>query len=162
MTPSRPYLLRALYNWILDNKMTPHVVINADFKGVIVPTEYVEDGQIILSVAPESVYALEMNNNYLAFAARFSGISRDIYLPVMSITAIYAEENRKGMVFAEEEYDRQPLEPVSGGHNATHRNDINSNKNLKSIKNKSENKSRPKLKIVSSNPDPDDKDNNKK
>jgi len=148
MTPSRPYLLRALYNWILDNGMTPHIVIDANYKGVVVPREHVEDGQIILSVAPESVHAMEMKNHYIAFAARFSGVSRDIYLPIMSITAIYAEENRKGMVFAEEVYDQE-----SNSNTNSHKND---NKNTTSVKKLKT--SRPALKIVASNPDLENKD----
>lgn len=148
MTPSRPYLLRALYDWILDNKMTPHVVINADYKDVIVPREHVENGQIILSIAPESVHGLEMKNNYIAFAARFGGISRDIYLPIMSVTAIYSEENRKGMVFAEESYDEST--PVS-----TKSKTGDAGKGASKTKGKA---GRPKLKIVASNPDLDNDD----
>lgn len=156
MTPSRPYLLRALYNWILDNGMTPHIVIDANYKGVIVPREHVEDGQIILSVAPESVHGMEMKNHYIAFAARFSGVSRDIYLPIMSITAIYAEENRKGMVFAEEVYD-QPQAINDESSNNNNKNDKSSS-TVKKL-NKS---SRPALKIVSSNPDFDNNNNKDK
>lgn len=151
MTPSRPYLLRALYNWILDNHMTPHIVIDASYKGVIVPREHVEDGQIILSIAPESVHGMELKNHYIAFAARFSGVSRDIYLPIMAISAIYAEENRKGMVFAEEVYD-QP-QAVNTDDNANNKND-ESGSSVKKMKNKT---SRPNLKIVASNPDLDNK-----
>ena len=151
MTPSRPYLLRALHNWILDNHMTPHIVINANYKGVVVPREHVENGQIILCVAPQSVHGMEMKNDHIALSAKFSGISKDIYLPIMSVTAIYAEENRKGMVFAEEVYepaeDTPALEAIEGD-----------NSNLTDLKSK-KNSTRPQLKIVSSNTDLDDKNN---
>ncbi len=156
MTPSRPYLLRALYNWILDNNMTPHVVIDANYKGVVVPREHVEDGQIILSIAPESIHGMEMKNHYVSFAARFSGVSRDIYLPIMSITAIYAEENRKGMVFAEEAYDHENASETSSG-SISHKNDNQSSSKVKNLRSKS---SRPNLKIVASNPELD-KDSDK-
>ncbi len=155
MTPSRPYLLRALYNWILDNNMTPHIVIDANYKGVVVPREHVEDGQIILSIAPESIHGMEMKNHYIAFAARFSSISRDIYLPIMSITAIYAEENRKGMVFAEEAYDHshEAQSPQMGNKND---NQLPSKPSkVKKIQSKT---TRPNLKIVASNPDINNKD----
>lgn len=151
MTPSRPYLLRALYSWIVDNNLTPHIVINANHKGVVVPREYVDDGQIILSIAPESVYGLDMKNNYIAFAARFAGVSRDIYLPIMSISAIYAEENRKGMVFAEEEEQHEPQD-ATNIYNKND-NDHGSWPLVKKIKNKG---NRPNLKVVSSNPNLDD------
>lgn len=147
MTPSRPYLLRALYNWILDNDMTPHVVVDASYKGVVVPREHVEAGQIILSVAPQSVYQMEMNNDYIAFAARFSGVSRDIYLPIMSVTAIYAEENRKGMVFADEFYENEGNEDTNADSDPTSSKTDVKSKNTKD---------RPKLKIVASNPNLDD------
>lgn len=137
MTPSRPYLLRALHNWILDNKMTPHIVINANYKGAVVPREHVENGQIILCIAPQSIDGLEMKNDHISFAAKFSGVKRDIYLPIMSVTAIYAEENRKGMVFADEVYETSDDEGED-----------------ESSKDKS---NRPKLKIVASNPELDDK-----
>lgn len=145
MTPSRPYLLRALYEWILDNDMTPHVVVNATYKDVIVPKEHVENGQIILSIAPESIHGLEMKNEYISFAAKFGGVSRDIYLPIMSITAVYSEENRKGMVFADEVYDEDEHEIESSSTKPPKTGD-------KSSKGKG---GRPKLKIVASNPDLD-------
>ncbi len=151
MTPSRPYLLRALYEWILDNKMTPHLVINANYKDVIVPREHVENGQIILSIAPAAIHNLEIKNDYIAFSARFSGVSRDIYLPIMSISAIYSEENRKGMVFADEFFDTESEKsdslkavPSDSKHD-----------NISKIKKAG---ARPKLTVVASNPDIDKKD----
>lgn len=161
MTPSRPYLLRALNEWILDNDMTPHIVINANYKGTVVPREHVEGGQIILCIAPQSVHGLEMENDHISFAAKFAGVSRDIYLPIMSITAIYAEENRKGMVFADEVYETS--NDSDGGEGNDNLKAVESPSNVsKSAKSSAKPKSikgregRPKLKIVSSNPDPDD------
>jgi stringent starvation protein B len=139
MTPSRPYLLKALYHWILDNHMTPHVVVDAGYEGVIVPREYVEDNQIVLCIADESVHGLRMDNEYLSFSARFSGVSRDIYLPIMSISAIYSEENRKGMVFAEEEHSRS-----AHAASSTYSSD--------NVKTFSQKRKKPKLTVVSSSP----------
>lgn len=158
MTPSRPYLLRALNQWILDNNMTPHIVINANYKGVVVPREHVENGQIILCVSPQAVYGLEMENDYISFAAKFSGISRDIYLPIMAVTAIYAEENRKGMVFADEIYDTtsEDEESLKNDKHTQPKATIIKAKKDKLSKDPS---SRPRLKIVASNPDSEDKNN---
>jgi stringent starvation protein B len=155
MTPSRPYLLRALNQWIIDNSMTPHIVINANYNGVVVPREHVENGQIILCIAPQAVHGLEMANSYMSFAAKFSGVSREIYLPIMSITAIYAEENRKGMVFADEIYETSETEDTSSEHKQPPSKITAATKKDKLNKDKS----RPRLTIVASNPDPEDKKN---
>jgi stringent starvation protein B len=103
MTPSRPYLIRALYEWLLDNDLTPYVMVDADFPGASVPQQFVNDGKIILNIAPSAIAALAMGNQVVEFKARFSGISYHIILPVMAIQAIYSYENGRGMVFNEEE-----------------------------------------------------------
>lgn len=103
MTSSRPYLVRALYDWIVDNYMTPYLVVDADAKGVDVPRQYVEAGRIILNVSPQATFGLQMRNDFITFSARFSGISRDIVVPVGAVLAIYARENGRGMVFNEED-----------------------------------------------------------
>lgn len=149
MTPSRPYLLRALYEWIVDNNMTPHLVVNANFDGVSVPDQYIEDGQIILNVAPKAVRDLKLENREIKFCTKFSGVIYDISLPIMSITAIYAEENRKGMIFVDEELDfDEDDEHLDGLENAE-----KSSSKSTAIKNKR----RPKLTVVASNPDLDKK-----
>lgn len=103
MTSSRPYLIRALYDWIVDNYLTPYVVVNAEFPGVNVPKQFVEAGRIILNVSPQATHELQLNNEVVAFSARFSGVSRDISIPVPAVLAIYARENGRGMVFNEED-----------------------------------------------------------
>ena len=103
MTPSRPYLLRSFYEWIVDNHSTPYIVVSADLPGVDVPKEYVENGRIILNISPQAVRTLSLENSHVTFNARFAGVSYDIYIPMRAVTAIYAKENGRGMVFKEEE-----------------------------------------------------------
>ena len=143
MTPSRPYLLRALYDWIVDNEMTPHLVVNANFEGVAVPEQYIEDGQIILNVSPKAVRDLALENKEIKFCTKFAGVIYNIELPIMSVTAIYAEENRKGMIFVEEELDFDEDDENF---------DPEASKSTTSAS-KSKNKRRPKLTVVASNPD---------
>lgn len=120
MTPSRPYLLRALYDWIVDNGLTPHVLVDASKERVVVPREYVEDGKIVFNISPSAVQNLQMGNETLSFSARFSGKPWQVEFPVMTTLAVYARENGKGMVFTDEEGDGQgpePTSPSSGGDN---------------------------------------------
>ncbi len=108
MTPSRPYLLRGFYDWIVDNHYTPYIVINTEHPDVHVPEEYIEEGRIVLNIDPNAVRGLLLANDHMEFNARFSGIPYDIWAPIKAITAIYAKENGRGMVFKEEEEDDQP------------------------------------------------------
>jgi stringent starvation protein B len=103
MTPNRPYLLRAFYDWIIDNRLTPYVVVNADYPHVEVPEKFIEDGKIVLNVAPQAINDLSMGNYTVEFDANFSGHIHHIYLPVFAVTAIYAYENGRGIVFSDEE-----------------------------------------------------------
>jgi stringent starvation protein B len=113
MTSSRPYLLRALYEWILDNECTPYIVVNAYADNVQVPQEYVKDGQIILNISPAAVHALQMSNDALDFNGRFSGIPTPVYVPITAIMGIYARENGQGMVFEAEISPSTPPPPPS-------------------------------------------------
>jgi len=103
MSSPKSYLLRAFYEWILDNSMTPYVLVDASAQGVEVPSEYVEDGKIILNIAPAAVQALAMDKERLCFSARFRGVAREISVPMPAVRAVYAKENGRGMVFPEEE-----------------------------------------------------------
>ena len=103
MTPSRPYLIRALYDWILDNGMTPYILVDVADERVVVPTQYVENGRIVLNVNPSAVQNLQLGNELIELDARFSGQPMHVSVPVMSVIAIYARENGKGMVFTEED-----------------------------------------------------------
>lgn len=104
MTSTRPYLIRAFYDWIVDNNCTPHIVVNASFAGVDVPREYVENGQIVLNISVSAVQGLVMGDRIIEFQGRFGGRIYSVSAPMGSILAIYAKENGRGMVFAEEEY----------------------------------------------------------
>lgn len=103
MLPSQPYLLRAIYEWIVDNEMTPYVLVNAQNDDVQVPVQYVDNGKIVLNIAPRAVSQLELGNSEIMFSARFSGNPTRVCFPVTSVMAIYAKENGQGMVFNESE-----------------------------------------------------------
>lgn len=102
MTPSRPYLVRALHEWILDNQCTPYLLVDAGLQGVQVPQEFVNDGQIVLNISPAAVQNLLIDNDGLSFNARFGGVPMSVFVPVVAILAIYARENGQGMVFGME------------------------------------------------------------
>ena len=102
MTPSKPYLIRGLYEWLLDNEMTPYVLVDANAESVMIPKGIATDGKVVLNLAPSAIQQLEMSNEYLSFSARFSGVAQNIYCPMVSVLAIYARENGEGMMFAED------------------------------------------------------------
>ena len=99
MTSSRPYLLRALYEWIVDNEHIPYIVVDATMPGVAVPPEHVKDGQITLNIAPHAVQSLTLGNADVRFSARFSGRPWMITIPVLAILAIYDRDTGQGMGF---------------------------------------------------------------
>jgi stringent starvation protein B len=103
MTSNQPYLLRAFYEWIVDNNLTPYIVVNALYPGVLVPQEHVRDGQIVLNVAPASCNKLMMGNVEISFDARFGGVPRNLVVPCKAVLAIYAKENGAGTVFTLED-----------------------------------------------------------
>ncbi|HAG95739.1 MAG: ClpXP protease specificity-enhancing factor [Pseudomonadales bacterium] len=103
MTPSRPYFIRAVYEWILDNQLTPYLLVKASYPMVQVPNEFVSEGKIILNLAPSAIRNLHMGNDEVEFSARFGGKPRNLHVPVGAILAIYAKENGKGMFFDEDE-----------------------------------------------------------
>ena len=103
MNSSRPYLVRALYEWIVDNDCTPHMLVNSDYPKVQVPAGFASDGQIVLNVSPTAVRQLHMNNEAVSFEGRFGGVPHTLYVPVSAILGVYARENGQGMVFDLEE-----------------------------------------------------------
>ncbi|GIU42360.1 stringent starvation protein B [Shewanella sairae] len=103
LTPNRPYLLRAYYDWLMDNQLTPHVVVDAYVPGTQVPQQYVKDGQIVLNITESAVGGLQITNEFIEFSARFGGVPQQVLLPMASIVAIYARENGAGTVFELEE-----------------------------------------------------------
>ena len=110
MTSHRPYLLRALYEWIADNGMTPHILVDARLPGVRVPAHAVKDGRIVLNIADRAVAKLDMDNDSVRFSARFGGVSQSVMVPIAAVLAIYARETGQGMIFADE-----PEAPPPGG-----------------------------------------------
>ena len=102
MTSHRPYLLRALYEWIADNGMTPHLLVDATRPAVQVPTHAVKDGKIVLNVAARAVSHLEMGNDVIRFSARFGGVSHPVSVPVGAVLAIYARETGQDMALPED------------------------------------------------------------
>lgn len=117
MTSSRSYLIRALYDWILENNCTPYVLVDAERDAVNVPLQYVKDGQIVLNVSPSAVVDLKISNDDLSFNARFSGVATDVYVPIHAALGIYARENGQGMLFENEipPVQQQPV-PAATDH----------------------------------------------
>lgn len=112
MSSNRPYLLRAMFEWITDNGMTPYLLVDAGAVGVRVPPSAVKDGRVVLSIAPRAVAHMEIGNERITFLARFSGVSESIEVPVHAVLAIYAQENGQGMMFpAENAPDPEPPVP---------------------------------------------------
>ena len=103
MISSRPYLIRAAYEWITDNGMTPHLVVDATFPRVIVPKEYVSEGRIILNVGPTAVQGLELGNEEILFSARFGGVARQVVMPPGAVLGVYAHEDHDMRFFFPEE-----------------------------------------------------------
>lgn len=102
MTSHRPYLLRALYEWIVDNGMTPHVLVDAGQQGVRVPPHTVKDGRVVLNIAERAVAKLQMDNEGIRFTARFAGASHAVLVPIPAVLAIYARETGHGMALPED------------------------------------------------------------
>ena len=111
-SPKRPYLLRAYYDWLVDNSFTPYLVVDETYLGVNVPVEYVKDGQIVLNLSANATGNLQLTNDFIQFNARFKGVSRELYIPMGAALAIYARENGDGVMFEPEEvYDELNSEP---------------------------------------------------
>lgn len=113
MTSSRPYLVRAIHEWILDNELTPHLLVDIEGEGVEVPAQQGQNGKIVLNISPQAVEGLMLGNDAIGFRARFGGIATDVYVPIASVLAIYAKENGRGMVFTDDEDDPAPDEPAA-------------------------------------------------
>ena len=127
MTSNRPYLLRALYEWIGDNQMTPHLLVDANRDGVQVPASAVKDGRVVLNVAARAVSQLDLGNREIRFLARFGGVSQTVIVPVSAVLAIYAQETGQGMMLpddtsalAPDAPDDPPEPPADGGRKGGH------------------------------------------
>ena len=111
MTPNRPYLIRAIWQWVTDNGLTPYILVDASAEQVQIPRQFVEDGRIVLNISASAVLDLNMDNEFVSFNARFSGAAMDVFVPVSSVLGIYAKENGQGMLFPENEAEPTPPEP---------------------------------------------------
>lgn len=113
MTPKRSYLLRAAYEWVADNDLTPYLLVDANHKSAVVPVEFVQDGQIVLNIGMGAVRDLLMDETGVSFSARFSGKPMQVFVPIEAALAVYAKENGDGLFFPEEEFpgDSDPTPP---------------------------------------------------
>ena len=107
MTSLKPYLIRAIYDWIINNQLTPHLLVDASHPDADLPKEYIEDGRIVLNIRQEAIQDLQLGNTTIEFNALFNGQPTFIQAPVSAVMAIYAKENGKGMVFDDEEASPQ-------------------------------------------------------
>lgn len=114
MTELKPYLIRSIYDWIVDNNLTPYLLVDAENPYAVLPMQFVQDGRIILNIRPQAVEALDLGNVDIEFNTRFSGKPTYVKAPVSSVLAIYAKENGRGMVFDAQDYDNNapPPEPT--------------------------------------------------
>jgi stringent starvation protein B len=112
MTSSKPYLVRALYEWILDNDTTPYILVDTSSDQVLIPPGIASDGKVVLNLAPAAIQDLEMTNEHVAFSARFNGVAEQLYCPISSLMAIYARENGEGMMFPADESDDTTQSPT--------------------------------------------------
>jgi len=112
MTSLKPYLIRSIYEWIIDNQLTPHLLVDAENSDAILPEDYIEDGKIVLNLRPEAIQGLTLGNEEIQFNARFSGTATHIMTPTTAVLAIYAKENGKGMMFDPDEYDNDTPPPA--------------------------------------------------
>jgi stringent starvation protein B len=113
MTSSKPYLLRALYEWIMDNQKTPHIVVNINVSNIKVPLQYAQNGQIILNISSSAALNLQLNDDFITFSARFSGTPMNVVVPISAVLAIYAKETGAGMVFEQGEDNSENPPPTS-------------------------------------------------
>lgn len=108
MTSSVPYLLRAINEWIMDNDLTPYLIVDANVPETSVPSEYVKDGQIVLNISPTAIRDLAIGDEYVAFSGRFGGVPHEIFAPIEAVMGIVAKENGEGMWFPREESEPEP------------------------------------------------------
>ena len=120
LSPTRPYMVRAIFEWLEDNNLTPYIMVDTNQPNVNVPPEYIQDGRIVLNIASRATGNLKIDNDYVHFNARFGGVSREIWVPMSALMGIYAKENSQGMFFDASEYDNyQSTSSQQTSENAT-------------------------------------------
>lgn len=110
LTPTRPYMIRAIYEWLEDNLLTPYVMVDTTVPNVDVPVEHIQEDRIVLNIASQATGNLTIDNDYIHFNARFGGVSREIWVPIQAVIGIYAKENSQGMFFDPNEYANYQLD----------------------------------------------------
>ena len=118
LTPARPYMVRAIFEWLEDNNLTPHIMVDTTQPNVTVPVEYVQDGRIVLNIASRATGNLVINNDFINFHARFGGVSQELWVPMQAVMGIYARENSQGMFFDPTEYDNAPQSEINASQPA--------------------------------------------
>ncbi len=110
MTPQRPYLLRAIYEWILENGEVPYILVDPFVDGVLVPNSAVTNDKVVLNVSPMAVQALDLGLEAVVFSCRFDGVEHDVYLPMKCILSVYSRDSGRGLEFDDSEYHDEPVE----------------------------------------------------
>ena len=106
LTPTRPYMIRAFYEWLEDNSLTPYLLVDATQDNLVIPTEHVQNGKIVLNIASQATGNMNIDNNYINFNARFGGVSRELWIPMQAVMVLYAKENQSiAMPFDPAEYE---------------------------------------------------------
>lgn len=134
MTPSKPYFIRALYDWIVDNDCTPYIAVDATLPYVEVPTQFINEGKIILNILPSAVNHLLLGDEWISFSARFGGVPEEISIPIGAVIAIYAQENGQGMGFEpeplpEDYFEDSLFQNQKGKQQTTHLNIVEGDNN---------------------------------
>ncbi|TXJ06121.1 MAG: ClpXP protease specificity-enhancing factor [Acinetobacter sp.] len=109
LSPTRPYLARAIYEWICDNQLTPYLLVDATQANVHVPPQHIKDGQIVLNITPHAVHKFQIEHTAIHFNARFGGVAQDIYVPMSAVMGIYSRENGQGLFFDPQEYEHYTM-----------------------------------------------------
>lgn len=148
MNSSRPYLIRAIYEWIADNDKTPYLLVDASRDDLDAPIEYAEEGRLVLNASPRAVQGLSMGNDVIRFSARFGGVARGVTLPVGAVMAVYARENGQGMLFGSEaeeeaEHDTDQTQSVNSAQDPE-----GVDSSADSSNSSSDGKQRPHLRVV--------------
>lgn len=121
MPSTKPYLLRAIHEWIVDSNLTPHLLVSGEAPGLEVPPQAIQDGQLVLNVSPSAIRDLVMDNDGVSFVTRFAGVSQAVWVPIAAVEGIYARENGQGMAFPEEVGESSPESPLSDSDSEGHK-----------------------------------------
>ena len=114
---TRPYLIRAIYDWAVDNSLTPFLLVDTQVEGVTVPAQFIKDDSIVLNISSTAVRDLSLGDDYISFSARFAGVSQELFVPIASVRAVYAKENGEGIVLPAENIAQPVLASSNPGSN---------------------------------------------